>query len=167
MIAMLKGQNTRLGALPDIPTDFKCLACLELEGESADVLEERLADYLALLVKHGGNEEDTWAAAGTHEMEKFRLLRHAAPEAVNLLVDRRRMTASRVYKICLDLCAPVERLSEAVALYESDIVESGLCGAVFGQASVNRMHVNLIPGNEEEITRAKVLLKEWAAAAIR
>lgn len=155
-----KKQVTLLTALPDFPAHAQGAVYLELESSSADEVESELATMLELFASCGGEEADTWAANGEEEIEKFRLLRHAVPEAINFEIDKARQSDSRIAKLCTDLEIPSMHISEAEKLYSSLLDEYGLKGFVFGHACSKRLHFNITPQNFEEHEKGKRLIAE-------
>lgn len=155
-----KKEVTIFCALPDFPARAQGAVYLELEGRSADETEAELGILLELFASCGGKEADTWAAAGEEEIEKFRQLRHAVPEAVNREIDKVRQSDRRIAKLCLDLEIPSLRISEAEELYSSLLHEHGLTGVVFGHAASKRLHFNIIPGDFTDYESGKRLIAE-------
>ena len=155
-----KKQVSILKALPSFPVHAKATIYLELEGASVPETEAVLSELLELFAAFGGQEEDTLAAAGEEEIEKFRLLRHAVPEAVNFEIDKARQSDSRITKLCTDFEIPSLRISEAESLYSSVLSESGLNGVIFGHMIAKRLHFNVIPKNYEEYVSGRNLIDE-------
>ena len=152
-----KKQVTLLKALPDFPTYAQSAIYVELEGVFAEETEAVLEELLELFASFGGEEENTWAADG-EETEKFRLLRHAVPEAINDEIDKIRLQDSRVCKLCTDLELPDMPLCEAEARYNALLSENGLRGFVFGHTCERRLHFNIVPRNIEEYLLGKSLV---------
>lgn len=155
-----KKQVTLLTALPDFPPNAQGAVYLELEGSSAGETEAKLEGLLELFTSCGGEEADTWAASSEEEIDKFRLLRHAVPEAVNFELDKARQLDSRINKLCTDFEIPSLRISEAEEIYSSLLTENGLKGAVFGHTYSKRLHFNIVPQNYTEYENGKRLLVE-------
>lgn len=155
-----KQQVTLLKSLPDFPAHAKGSIYLELEGDSAKETELVLEELLDLFACVGGKEEDTWAADGEEEIEKFRRLRHAIPEAVNFEIDKIRQSDTRIIKLCTDLEIPDMRIGEAESLYSSLLLKSGLNGVVFGHVYSKRLHFNIISRNYEEYVLGTSLIAE-------
>jgi len=166
LIRLHRENVSSLKKIPDIPSRHSCAVYLELEEMNEEDVEGKLAGLLELFENLGGQESDTWAAAGSTEVEKFRLFRHAAPEAVNARVDYFRKSYPAAYKMCIDISAPVEKLSEYVNMYEHDITESGIEGFVFGHAAENRLHINIIPRNDDERIKGAILFSRWGKKAV-
>lgn len=157
-----KKQVTQLQSLPDFPSGANAAIYLELEGENADEAEAELGRALEMFEALGGLERDALAAVGEDECEKFRLLRHAVPEAVNAEIDRQRRADPRILKLCTDFEAPALGVAELEALYSKLLFESGLQGTIFGHLGAKRLHFNLLPRSFEEFEKGKSLIFELA-----
>jgi D-lactate dehydrogenase (cytochrome) len=157
--------NTVLRQLPPIPPAAAAVQ-VELEGDDPDALESVLTGQLELFLESGGKEEDTWAAASPAELEKFRLLRHAVPELVNMELDRIRRELPELHKLAADFMVPPEPAGTCREMYRRGMEEEGLRGFVFGHIAEGRLHVNLLPENREELCRGRNLMDRWAAAVI-
>ena len=157
-----KKEVTLLKSAPDFPTFAKCAVYLELEGESSKTVEVELSELLEMFASYGGGEDDTWAGAGVEEIEKFRMLRHAVPDAVNSELDRIRQSDSRICKLSTDFETTAFSMREAESFYSTALNESGLKGVVFGHLQSRRLHFNIIPENFEEYEKGRELIKELA-----
>ena len=160
-----KTLSTRLKEIPDIPAHAQAALYLELEGDEEEGMEEALLLLSELFADHGGNEEDTWAACGLGEMEKFRLLRHTAPESANHAIDEARRQEGGLAKLCADIAFPSQRLGEWMRRYRKEIAESGIPGVVFGHILDGHLHVNLLPATLAEYQQGQRLIESWCAAA--
>ena len=165
LIEAYKKNMSKLKEIPNLPKNSNAAVYLELDSADPALAEEKLLEVLTLFESLGGSEDDTWAGNGNHEIGKFRMFRHAVPEAINAQVDLSRQSFQSAYKVCIDIAAPVEKLSEYINLYEQDIEEAGIDGFVFGHAAENRFHINLIPKNEDEQRKAKALFTGWSRKA--
>lgn len=155
-----KKEVALLKALPDFLLHAKGAIYLELEGNCTDETEANLTLLLNLFASCGGDEADTWAGVGEEEVEKFRLFRHAVPEAVNSEIDKARQSDRRITKLCTDLEIPSLRISEAEGLYSSLLSEYGLNGAIFGHAGSKRLHFNIISGDYTDYENGKHLIAD-------
>ncbi len=164
MVDSMRSTIQGLAALPDFPAGTRQAVYLEVCGESEDDVGEALMMLLELFTEFGGNEDDTWAGTGAAEMEKFRLLRHAAPEAANVRVSEARLACREITKLAADFTAPAECRRELVELYESGLAGAGLAGSIFGHVIENRIHVNVFAGDAQEYRAGRELLASWARA---
>ena len=163
-LSMVDGMRNALNgleALPAFPEGSREAVYLEVCGSSEDDVGEALMMLLELFAEFGGNEDDTWAGTGPAEMEKFRLLRHAAPEAANVRVSESRLSCKEITKLAADYTAPRELRRELITLYEKGLAESGLEGSVFGHIIENRIHVNVFAKDSEEYEKGRELLLSW------
>ncbi len=164
LINEYKKEVTLLKSAPNFPPFAKSAIYLELEGESAEAVEAELSELLEMFASYGGGEEDTWAGSDAEEIKKFRLLRHAVPEAVNAELDRIRQSDSRICKLSTDFEIPALSMREAERFYSAALNESGLKGVVFGHLHSRRLHFNIIPENFTEYEKGKALIAELARA---
>ncbi|KAF0196280.1 MAG: D-lactate dehydrogenase (cytochrome) [Bacillota bacterium] len=114
----------------------------------------------------GGDEEKTWVATNRHELEKLHLFRHATPETVNTIIDRRRRLDSRITKLNTDMAVPSRELDNIVRLYNRRIEEENLEAVVFGHIGDNHIHVNILPRSIDDYLKGKILYLEWAKEVV-
>ena len=161
-----KKQSTRLRVLPDMPKGKRAALYLELNADDSQLLEDALLVHLDLFVESGGKEENTWAANGLQDMEKFRLLRHSAPEVVNAEVDKNRVTCLEITKTATDFAADGALFAEYYRLYRTLLRQSGVDGVIFGHILENHFHVNLLPKNGKEQELSNQMVIEWAKRTV-
>jgi D-lactate dehydrogenase (cytochrome) len=166
LVEELKKNVTQLHVVPDISAEHQASVYVQLSAENADAMEEMLLTLLDAFSVCGGGEDATWAAEGEDEMQKFKLFRHAVPEAANIRVDDLRQSCPGVHKMSTDFTTPLDRMEEAVAMYRRGIEERNLSGAVFGHAAAGRLHVNLFPKTTEQMEEAQALIDDWAKNVI-
>ncbi|MEA4893850.1 MAG: FAD-binding oxidoreductase [Oscillospiraceae bacterium] len=157
-----KKEVTLLKYAPDFPAYAKSAVYLELEGEEFEVVEAELSKLLEVFALYGGGEDDTWAGSDRDEIEKFRRLRHAVPEAVNSELDRIRQSDECVRKLCTDFEIPVLGMREAESLYREALNECGLRALVFGHLLSKRMHFEIIPESFADFEKGRALMTELA-----
>lgn len=162
LISAARETSSQLAGLPAFPARQAAAVYTELCLTPGPGIQSALMDCLALFAGCGGRESDTWAASGEAELARLHLLRHAAAESVNLRLDRLRQSDPALTKLCAAYQTPLARMEEAAAAYRADLDAAGICGAVFGHASVGRLHVNLLPERAEQLPAAAALLDRWA-----
>jgi D-lactate dehydrogenase (cytochrome) len=163
LVRRLASKTPSLRRLPP-PPPAEAAIQVELEGNDADALEAMLTGQLAEFLAAGGREDAAWAAASPAELERFRLLRHAVPELINLEVDRIRRNLPELCKIGLDFMVKPEQTRACREMYRRDMEAEGLRGFVFGHLAEGRLHVNILPENPEELRRSQILRDRWAAS---
>ncbi len=162
VVEQMKGRMTSLKGIPDIPSGRNAAVYMELEAENGEAAEGLLFDLLERFGECGGSEEDTWAASGLREMEKFRLLRHAVPEGINNRVDEIRRELPGFVKMGADFGGAGSNLEQIVERCSKDAAEACVRAVIFGHALDLHLHVNLLPGTEDEKKRADALMNRWA-----
>ena len=150
----------RLMAIPEFPKGAACAVIAELCAQNSDDAEAALGEALALFSASGGNEDDTWAADTAEEIEKFRLLRHAVPEAVNSAIDKNRTNCGLLTKQAADVCLPRASLSILLTELTGRLNAFGSEYALFGHAGNRHFHVNLIPKDENDYAKNAAFLLE-------
>ena len=142
----------------EIPKDARSAILIEQEvndGEDAeDAWLTRLEKSKAL--------ESSWFATSAADREKFRKFRHAVPEAVNDLVRRKGLT-----KMGSDFAVPIKRNGDMLKVYR-EALDREFPGqyVIFGHIGDAHLHANILPANQDEWTRAKALMLQFAAKAV-
>jgi len=151
--------------LPPLPAAGKAAVFFELPYTEED-LDGRIASLEEILARHRSSTDETWTGMEDAEREKVRLFRHALPEAVNAIVAENQRSCPAVHKMSTDLAVPEAKLPEMLAFYAERLRASGLRHAVFGHIGESHLHVNMLPGNEEELARSKALALEFSRKAV-
>lgn len=149
-------------SLPAVPEAYRACVFVELECDDEARAMEALRELGSLVQAVGGREEDTWVARTDVDRERQRLFRHAVPECVNMLIDRRRRVTPSITKLGSDMSVPDERLHDVVRLYRRTIAEAGLESAAWGHIGNNHLHVNILPRDERDFAAGKELFRMWA-----
>jgi D-lactate dehydrogenase (cytochrome) len=161
-----KKTNPAFSEVPEIPDSFHTGVYVEYHGDSDDIVGDMVVQASELLEACGGDEDSTWLAASPGEMERLQFFRHAVPEAVNLLIDKRRMTSPGLTKLGTDMAVPDDRLSYTISMYNRGLLEYKLESVMFGHIGNNHIHVNILPNSMEEYKLGKKLYLEWAHEVI-
>jgi FAD/FMN-containing dehydrogenase len=137
---------------------------LELIGQNAAaalIIEQENGDageWLDLLEPAGALLDESWFGTSLQDRERFRKFRHSIPERVNETVRRRGFQ-----KIGSDFAVPVERNREMMAFYRSKLDNNAV---IFGHIGDAHVHVNILPGSEEEAAAGRSLMTEFARKAV-
>ena len=161
-----KKSNPAFKEIPDLPEAWGTAVYVEYHGPDEETVEDAVGAMSESLVSCGGDMDATWLAAGAREIERFKSVRHAVPEAVNLMIDERRKQEPRLTKLGTDLAVPDNRLADVVALYHDGLDEAGLDYVMFGHIGNNHVHVNIIPRTMAEHARGKELYLAWAGKVV-
>jgi len=168
-LLMLKNQkehNPAFASLPEINTFPSTAIYIEYHSNEADDIDNTLVSLTDIIKECGGNEDNTWFATNSNEMERLKAFRHAVPEAVNLTIDFKRKTYPEINKLGTDMAVPDNKLTEVFNMYDSTLCNVNLEHVIFGHVGDNHLHVNIIPHVPEEFDKGKAIYKEWAKKII-
>jgi D-lactate dehydrogenase (cytochrome) len=140
------------------------LLSLESKTGSLDPELERLAKVLSQI---GAGDARTLVALDPPSRERFRVLRHGVPEAVNSLIANIKLTHTGITKLGTDLAVPFASIQKMAGLYKRLVSEKGLDYVMFGHLGDGHLHVNIIPKDEAQYKAGKKLYIELAKEAIR
>ncbi len=161
-IRAYKQMNPGLKLIPDWDDRLTTAVYLELHGHDPSPVEAMAGWLLETALLSGNDPDDTWAFSGEMEIERVRLFRSAAPEAVNHQIDRARQKDSRITKLGTDMRLPGSGLADLLDIYTQGLEAFGLRAAIFGHAAHRHLHVNILPENYEQFMAGKKLIQEWA-----
>ena len=139
-LALLRGRYA------EVPAHAMAAVLIEQEGMDTDPWEEFAG-------------EDSWFAFTDADRERFRKFRHALPEMVNDLMRRRGFL-----KLGSDYAVPIDRNREMLRYYHERL--AGLDYVIFGHIGDAHVHVNILPGSENEFERGKQLMLDFARHAV-
>lgn len=168
-IVLLREKREREGngsTIASLPEKAKSAIFLELALESDAEFESLYGPLEKLLNKNNSSMDDTWSGVADRERAKIRALRHAAPESVNEIVARNKLTCPSVYKMGTDMAVPGDRFGEMLAFYKGCLSAAGMQYAIFGHIGEHHVHVNILPRTEGEIERAKQIIRGYAEKAV-
>lgn len=145
---------------PNIPSDAKAAVWFEQEIDENE--DEIISQWMELIIKHSGMEENSWIAASKKEQEQFKDFRHAIAWKVNEYVTRRGLR-----KVGTDVAVPDEFFKNYY--YEvKKIVESyQLNYVVYGHFGNSHMHLNMLPQNEDEYNTSKKIYMTICEKAVQ
>lgn len=145
---------------PETPDNMAGAIFFEQEttAENEDELFEK---WNELLEKRNADIEQSWFAINEQDLEKMREFRHTLPVAVNEKIVRYKQR-----KVGTDMAVPDENFASFLKFYKQKLNESGLEYVIFGHIGDNHLHANMIPKNDEEMTKAKHLYGRFIAQAI-
>jgi len=142
---------------PNVPENAKSAIFFEQEasGKNEDALME---EWLKLMARHNASPDDTWVAMNEKDSARFSQFRYAIPEAVNDIIRRK-----GIQKLSTDIAVPDDKFPEMMRLYTDSLRRCNIEYVIFGHIGESHVHVNILPGSEEELKKAK----EIALAFIR
>ncbi|PYS72557.1 MAG: FAD-binding oxidoreductase [Acidobacteria bacterium] len=135
---------------PNVPET--AVAAVFFEQETAPENEDSLMDeWMALLEDHKAMS-NSWFATNEQDQAQLREFRHQLPVLMNEWFAR---YAQR--KVSTDMAVPDEAFPGMFRIYQETLRASGLRYTIFGHIGDNHVHVNILPRNDEEGTRAREL----------
>lgn len=132
-------------------------ACLLIEDELGG--EGDLDSWVERLEHSGALAEASWFGTEAADRERFRVFRHALPEAVNEVVRQRGLT-----KAGTDFAVPLDQNRAMLSYYRQALV--GWPYVIFGHIGDAHVHVNLLPANPQDAQRARELIVQMAQHAV-
>jgi D-lactate dehydrogenase (cytochrome) len=161
-----KQNNPAFSDIPEVPQGTAAAVYVEYHGDSPEAVEESIFGLAEILAECGGDEEETWLAEGSKELERLKDFRHALPEAINLIIDQRRKDHPDLIKLGTDMAVPDDHLLRILDIYLRDLRASHLEYALFGHIGNNHIHVNILPRSPEEYQRGRELYRSWAEQVV-
>lgn len=143
-----------------------CSVFAEFGYDDDTSLEATVERVLALVGDAGGDEAAGLAGMDDQTLNDIRVFRHAVPERINATIAQRRQAQPTLHKIATDMAVQDPDLRWVYDLYSTRLTAAGLDHAIFGHAGNNHFHVNILPRNGEELTRAKAIYAEFAQAIV-
>ena len=167
-LELLRTRQAEAGGTGDIPAPppgEHTAVYVEYHG-TAPAVEAGVAAAAEALSACGGSEEATWLADHDRELERLKDFRHAVPETVNTVIDRRRRQVPGLTKLGTDMAVPDAHLDAVVAMYQGDLETAGLEYVMFGHIGDNHLHVNILPRTLAEYERGRALYLRWARRVV-
>jgi D-lactate dehydrogenase (cytochrome) len=143
-----------------IPADAVGAIFFEQETRAANE-DALMAEWLQLLEQHNALADQSWFATGEQDHAKLREFRHALPVLMNEWFARHRQK-----KVSTDMSVPDEAFGEMLEFYQSTLHASDLRYTIFGHIGDNHVHVNILPTNDYEATRAREIYLRFVKRAV-
>jgi D-lactate dehydrogenase (cytochrome) len=139
---------------PNVPEEAAGAIFFEQEtsGESEDAL---LSEWMELLEQNNAFA-DSWFATNEADQVKLRAFRHQLPVLMNEWFAKYEQR-----KVSTDMSVPDEAFAGMFRMYQDSLRSSGLRYTIFGHIGDNHVHVNILPRNDEEGSRARELYVEF------
>jgi D-lactate dehydrogenase (cytochrome) len=151
--------------LATAPAD-SCSVFAEFGCDDEDGLETTMARVLEHVSAVDGDPEAGLAGSGEAVLHDIRVFRHAVPERLNAVIAQRRRQHPGLHKIATDMAVEDRDLRWVYDLYSTRLTAAGLDHAIFGHAGNNHFHVNILPKDEAELQRARLIYREFAEALV-
>jgi D-lactate dehydrogenase (cytochrome) len=135
---------------PEVPKG--AAGAIFFEQETTEQTEEPILNqWLTLLDQHHAFP-DSWFATNEQDQARLREFRHQLPVLMNEWFAHYRQL-----KVSTDMAVPDEAFAGMFRMYQDTLRASGLRYTIFGHIGDNHVHVNILPRNEDEGTRAREL----------
>lgn len=157
-----KSENPAFAKLPQVEPWAKAAVYIELHCGSEEEVADSLFQIGDLLDAAGASQQETWVARNQADLDRLMFFRHAVPESVNMLIDRRKQSCPVITKLGTDMSVPDAYLGRVMAFYRRELEANGLESAVWGHIGDNHLHVNILPRSAEEYATGKTLYQRWA-----
>lgn len=145
---------------PNVPESAR--SAIFFEEEMAARGEEALADqWMKLMAAHNASPDETWVAMNEKEAARFSQFRYAIPEAVNDIIRRK-----AIQKLSTDIAVPDGAFAEMMVFYADTLRRCNIEYVIFGHIGESHVHVNILPGSEEELKRAKDIALAFARKGV-
>jgi D-lactate dehydrogenase (cytochrome) len=132
------------------------------EQETTPASEDSLmTEWLSLLEQHHALVDRSWFATNEPDQAKLREFRHALPVLMNEWFARHNQK-----KVSTDMSVPDEAFAGILRLYQETLRTSKLRYAIFGHIGDNHVHVNILPRNDDEATRARDIYLRFVKRAV-
>ncbi|MGA1795943.1 MAG: FAD-binding oxidoreductase [bacterium] len=131
-----------------------------------DNIEEVYEAWETLLLAHGASMDKTWSGLERADWERLKAFRHAVPELINRIIGQRKGKHREIHKVSTDMAVPDRHLRDMLEAYHRRLHASGLEYVVFGHIGDNHLHVNIIPRDASQVSRAGDLVMSLARTAV-
>ena len=132
------------------------------EQETTGATEDSLmTGWLSLLEQHHALVDNSWFATNEPDQAKLREFRHALPVLMNEWFARHNQR-----KVSTDMSVPDEAFAGMLRFYRDTLRTSELRYTIFGHIGDNHVHVNILPRNDEEATRARDIYLQFVKRAV-
>jgi D-lactate dehydrogenase (cytochrome) len=145
---------------PKIPT--QAIGAIFFEQETTSSTEDSLmTDWLSLLERHHALADDSWFATNEADQAGLREFRHALPVLMNEWFARHNQR-----KISTDMAVPDEAFAGMLRFYQDSLRGGNLRYTIFGHIGDNHVHVNILPRDDEEATKAREIYRTFIRRAV-
>jgi D-lactate dehydrogenase (cytochrome) len=132
------------------------------EQETTAATEDSLMnEWLSLLAQHSALADSSWFATNEADQAKLREFRHQLPVLMNEWFARHNQR-----KVSTDMAVPDEAFAGMLRFYKEALSGSDLRYTIFGHIGDNHVHVNILPRDDEEATKAWEIYRKFIHHAV-
>ncbi len=140
----------------------KAAGAIFFEQETAPATEDHLLkEWLDLLEQHQAMVDESWFATNETDQAKLREFRHALPVLMNEWFARYKQR-----KVSTDMSVPDDAFAGMLRFYQKTLRGGDLRYTIFGHIGDNHVHVNILPRDDEEATRAWETYRSFIRRAV-
>jgi D-lactate dehydrogenase (cytochrome) len=131
------------------------------EQETTDDTEDDFAAvWFSILQHNNALLDDSWFATNERDQANLREFRHALPVLMNEWFARHNQR-----KVSTDMSVPDEAFPGMLRFYQDALRTSELRYTIFGHIGDNHVHVNILPRDDNEGTRARAIYLQFLKRA--
>jgi len=143
-----------------IPTEAN--GAIFFEQETTQATEDSLmTEWLTLLDRHNALADESWFATNESDQAKLREFRHALPVLMNEWFARHNQR-----KVSTDMAVPDAAFAGMLRFYQDSLRGGNLRYTIFGHIGDNHVHVNILPRNDDEATKAREIYGTFIHRAV-
>jgi D-lactate dehydrogenase (cytochrome) len=152
--------------MPPMPNNAKSAVFFDLG--SGNGTEERVFYELEKTVSACGSSPAwSWVASKKKDLDRFKNFRHILPETVNNIIAERKRTIPELHKLGTDFAVPDQYLKEMWEFYQATLDSAGLEWLAFGHIGNNHIHLNIMPGSQQEMQVGLSIYEKFAKKAVQ
>jgi D-lactate dehydrogenase (cytochrome) len=129
---------------------------------SAKTEEVLLTTWYEWLQAHGALLDESWFATNETDQAKLREFRHQLPVLMNEWFARYRQQ-----KVSTDMAVPDEEFPAMMSFYDDTLRASDLKYTIFGHIGDSHVHVNILPRDDAEASRAREIYMQFVRRAVK
>ena len=100
------------------------------------------------------------------EIRDIKAFRHAIPETVNSIIAKRAQEFPGLHKLSTDMSLPFDQLGWSLDYYREFLNNNNFEFVMFGHIGQAHLHINLMPRDLSELSKAKQLYLEMAREVV-
>lgn len=132
----------------------------EQETTAADE-EPLMTEWLSLLEQHHALADESWFATNEQDQVSLREFRHALPVLMNEWFARYRQR-----KVSTDMAVPDDQFAGMLKFYQDALRGGDLRYTIFGHIGDNHVHVNILPRDDVEASKAREIYRTFIRRAV-
>ncbi|HYV24635.1 MAG TPA: FAD-binding oxidoreductase [Pyrinomonadaceae bacterium] len=147
----------KYGTIPE-----SAVGAIFFEQETTTLTEDLLMSaWLELIETHHALGDESWFATNGQDHAKLREFRHALPVLMNEWFAQHTQK-----KVSTDMAVPDAAFAGMLKFYQESLVGGNLRYTIFGHIGDNHVHVNILPRNDDEATKAWEIYRRFIRRAV-